>query len=445
MELDNYTYLSYDKNLDIKIINKNFIVIGIVVNIDDSLSNIELESKREEINIENIIQYTEKWSGRWVLIFKNFIIGDPLNSLNVFYGNKDQGKYFSNSLGLLYDLGFKVNCDTYEPSKVDSINWNIAPYTRLLGINLLLPFEIINIIDFQKIHHLRFLKCQNQPILKELECYLFKTYQNYSKLNYQIKLALTAGYDSRYLFAGLYTSAVKFKTIIFYYSNIKKSDYIIGKKISSNFKIIHQIIRHTIFGKFLSSYRRKKLIDAYDRGNCQEIDRKWFVQGLYNIKTDEIIFRGNIGTEVFQGNKNYLYYPKGDGTFNSIINSLKVKYPSIKKEQVDDLEKWWNYRITFIEKFDLDWRLIFWLDQRCCAWSGAINSVFDLSNYKAINPLNSDWALGWLYLYTNRGNVNNGYQVNLIDSLLPELNKYPYNPKRNSLLTSFKKLILKKY
>jgi len=73
--------------------------------------------------------------------------------------------------------------------------------------------------------------------------------------------------------------------------------------------------------------------------------------------------------------------------------------------------------------------LLFWLDQRCCAWAGAINSVFDLTGYHAVNPLNCDSLLEELYKYTNKGDIANGYQKVLIQYLKPELNNYPYNPK----------------
>jgi hypothetical protein len=152
---------------------------------------------------------------------------------------------------------------------------------------------------------------------------------------------------------------------------------------------------------------------------------------MYNYKptAESLLFRGNIGTEVFQGHKNYLYYPKGDGIFESVIAALRKKYPNLKEGQSKDLKYWWDYRAEFILNSNIDWRLLFWLDQRCCAWAGSINSIFDLTNYHAINPLNCDSILEQLYTYTNKGDIYNGYQKDLINELLPKLNDIPYNPK----------------
>jgi hypothetical protein len=45
-----------------------------------------------------------------------------------------------------------------------------------------------------------------------------------------------------------------------------------------------------------------------------------------------------------------------------------------------------------------------------------------------------------LYNYTNKGDIDNGYQKVLIQYLKPELNNYPYNPKtkRMGFLKRFK-------
>jgi hypothetical protein len=124
-----------------------------------------------------------------------------------------------------------------------------------------------------------------------------------------------------------------------------------------------------------------------------------------------------------------LYYSKGDGTIKSVINSLRTKYPNLNKKQSEDIVHWWDYRFNFIKESGIDWRLLFWLDQRCCSWAGAINSVFDLTAYNAVNPLNCDTVLEELYNYTNKGDIDNGYQKVLIQYLKPDLNNYPYNPK----------------
>ncbi len=439
--------LYYDTSLDIKIIKDNLIIIGTAVSLEETLGDLLFAFENNNSRLDDVIECTKRWSGRWVLIFKNWVIGDPLSSLNLFYGLLDQNKYISNSLGLLKRLGFDLNSKIYNPNSKDEINWSIAPFTRLRNINLLLPFEHIKYPGLEIIENLRFLNKNYETDFSEFERFVVENNLRYADLNLKINLALTAGYDSRFLMATLLKCGIEFSNLTFVDSSIKPADYKISKLISRLFNVRYRIIKSSKIGFMGKRYKRAKLLYDYDLGNCQEIDRKWLINGFYHHTSNrDFLFRGNIGTEVFQGNKNYLIYPKGDGTFVSCIGGLKKKYPKIQNTQIEDLENWWNYRSGFFKKHHLDWRLMFWLDQRCCSWAGAIHSVFDMSNFNAINPLNSDFALGWLYCYTNGGNVENGYQKNLIELLMPKLNDIPYNPKSSnkSLLRKLFLLVNKK-
>lgn len=425
--------IEYENNLDIKIISDEIILIGAVVYQEESITNLTKINSKDANLLEEIYECIKAWSGRWVLLYNDLIIGDPLNSLNIFYSKKDDNYILSNSLGVFQTLKYNRNENVYNPTSKDEINWNIAPKTRLQNVWLLLPFQIIDlnngIINFQ-----RFIRenQDNNVNLKDINNSVLNVLNLYSASNKQIYLTLTAGYDSRYLLAVMLKSVRKFKNLLFIDDRIKKADIIISSKISLTYGIEQLQIRKKslkILLKRIFCSKRKKLVDNFDCNNCQEIDRRWYINGMYDLNTDCYLFRGNIGTEVFQGHKNYLYYPKGDGSIDSAISSLQKKYPKLNNEQMIDLEYWWNFREDFIKDSGIDWRLLFWLDQRCCAWAGSINSIFDLTNLSSINPLNSDVILENLYNYTNKGDIENGYQRELINSLIPELNEYPYNPK----------------
>ena len=441
VSLKNNYKLNYFKDIDIEIINSNLIIIGIAVNKEQSIDILEQESQKDIQDLEKIYEAVERWSGRWILIIGKTIFSDPINSLNLFYGRLSEYNYISNSLGLLKKVGFSENQEIYNPNEKDEINWNISPFTRLNNVKILLPFEILDFSKFSIKEHLRFLRIKGTANIEELKNFIIQNNTSFQKLGLPINLALTAGYDSRFLFAGLLISKVAFNNITFVDSTIKIADYKVAQRISKANFVNYKIYKMKLANRLIKGRELRKLIDSFDLGNCQEKDRQWFINGMYNKSKPELIFRGNIGTEIFQGHKNYLYYPIGDGSFDGIINSLKIKYPGLNEFQIEDLKKWWECRNSFINNNDLDWRLIFWLDQRCCAWAGSINTVFDLSGFKAVNPLNSDWVLNWLSNYTNQGNIENGYQKILIENFRPDLNHFEYNPKNRKNL--FSRLVLR--
>lgn len=435
--LANGYVLDFDSNLSVKIITQDIIVLGAVTLTKDSKDKLLNLNPGESNILDFIYDIISDWSGRWVLIYHKLIIGDPLNSLNIFYSNLNNGVILSNSLGLFRSLRFNWNQQVYNPNGQDEINWNISPQTRLEHVYLLLPFQIFDLNHGVKTFQ-RFLKKGiNKKInIHEINKNVVVLLKRFTEFDKQIFLTLTAGYDSRYLFAGLLSSLVKFKNLIFIDKKIKKADIEVSKDLSNNFGVDQERNRINSLDvglrRFSKSFRKEQ-IDNFDCLNCQEIDREWYIKGLYNSKKESLLFRGNIGTEVFQGYKNYLYYPKGDGSIDSVIDSLRTKYPKLNNQQSADLAYWWESRSEFIHETNIDWRLLFWLDQRCCSWAGAINSVFDLTNYHAINPLNSDSILEQLYIFTNKGDIENGYQRHLIQDLIPELNNFPYNPKYKKL------------
>jgi len=433
LSLSNDYCLEYDENLSVTILNDNVIIIGLAVMDENSINRLCKQNPNDENILENIYSCVRDWSGRWILIFHKLIIGDPLNTLNVFYSTSDNKHLLSNSLGIFKELGYNWNREVFNPKARDEINWNISPKTRLDNVWLLLPFQIFDLSAGVTVFQ-RFIRLENNSLIgpNEINTSAIKILKQFSKFNKRIFLTLTAGYDSRYLFSVLLKTRENFSNILFVDNRIKKADVKISRILSKLFGITQRRIHGNSFSVmaswFTKSYRRK-WANAFDCNNCQEIDRLWYIQGMYESTTESLLFRGNIGTEVFQGHKNYLYYPKGDGTFESVIAALRKKYPNLKEEQSKDLKYWWDYRAEFILNSNIDWRLLFWLDQRCCAWAGSINSIFDLTNYHAINPLNCDSILEQLYTYTNKGDIHNGYQKDLINELLPKLNDIPYNPK----------------
>lgn len=445
--LSNGYFLDFDANLSVIIIGQDIIVLGVVTLAKDSRDKLLHLDPSDSKILDLIYGIVCDWSGRWILIFNNLIIGDPLNSLNLFYSNRNNGFLLANSLGIFRSLKYNRNNQVYNPTSRDEINWNISPQTRLEQVYLLLPFQIFDlnhgINTFQRFLKTRINRDINTQEINQNVVGLFKRYIEFDK---QIFLTLTAGYDSRYLFAGLLSSLVEFKNLIFIDKRIKKADIKISKELSQNFDIRQERkkICSLNFGlkRFSISFRNER-IDDFDCFNCQEIDREWYIKGLYNSKKESILLRGNIGTEVFQGYKNFLYYPKGDGSIKSVIDALRKKYPNLNNEQSIDIAYWWESRSEFIKETNIDWRLLFWLDQRCCSWAGAINSVFDLTNYHAINPLNSDTLLEQLYIFTNKGDIENGYQRHLIQDLNSELNNFPYNPKYKKVNFSKKNIINK--
>ncbi len=429
----NAFFIEYENDLEIKIISDKIVLLGIAVMPEESIINLTKINSKDANLLEEIYECIKTWSGRWVLIYNDLIIGDPLNSLNLFYSKENDKYLISNSLGVFNCLNYKKNENVYNPTSKDEINWTIAPKTRLQNVWLLLPFQIVDlnngIINFQ-----RFIRVSedNTVNLKDINNSVLKVLNLYNAANRQIYLTLTAGYDSRYLFAVMLKSIRKFKNLLFIDDRIKKADIVVSRKISLTYGIEQLQIKNKslkVLLRRIFSSKRKNLVDNFDSNNCQEIDRRWYINGMYDLKADCFLFRGNIGTEVFQGHKNYLYYPKGDGSIESAIRSLQKKYPNLNNEQKIDLAYWWNFREDFIRDSGIDWRLLFWLDQRCCAWAGSINSIFDLTNLRSINPLNCDLILENLYSYTNKGDIENGYQKELINSLIPELNEFPYNPK----------------
>lgn len=216
IEISDGVYFSYCETLPVKKgYDKSgniFLLIGIAVQVapkrDTPIKELEFVIKTPE-------EVYDSWAGRWILIYNNEIHLDFSALLGSYYTFVNEDLWISSSVSILKDLaGNKARVEV-DLSKY-RMNWIPLPFSRLSNVRTLLPSQILKIttgnIRARQLFPDYLVNQSEKEAMDNLDSYLKTAILNISKLNKNIWIPLSAGYDSRLLLAAAISANVPIKT-----------------------------------------------------------------------------------------------------------------------------------------------------------------------------------------------------------------------------------------
>ena len=184
------------------------------------------------------------------------------------------------------------------------------------------------------------------------------------------------------------------------------------------------------------SKEKEELYDYHTAGNIDDIDRKRFAHGQWDVfEKDDLIFRGG-AFEI--GRCIYWNYMNPNFNIENIIKGTDVHKTLIRKEEnglgydpesfhAKALSEWMEWvRQTPTE--GLDWRDRYYLEQRVAGWLSSIEQSLDLTDPERFYVVNCYDIMSLLLSIPVEKRRSAEYVIDLINKMFPGLPQFPFNP-----------------
>lgn len=428
---NNLNIVIHSSNHENLILSNNIIFFGECFDYENpSFTNKEIINKLEGLSLEEKIERVNKLTGFFILIFientNTYIFNDASGQLEAYISHVDDKFYVTAQPNFINDLSGNIVYHDDVPQYIIDKKINIFQKT---------PFKFIDKLisnfyyDVNNKKYIRFYPVSSLPIINnhtvaEKALNILENSLKSMALRKKINIAVTAGWDSRILFAASVKNA---ENVDYYVLNHNTED---GRQ---DVKIAKQITDH--FSKEL------KVID-YDLSLVNDIDKSkitvWKddekghkMSGLMNIYfSDQYLINGNI-SEVARNFYDPL--PKNISV-SDICYILGIKDGSYEKKAVNEWLKTTNKYIHLLDS-------IYW-EHKMPNWAGSSKSISNMYNI-VISPFNNRYLLN-LLLSTKRKDRDKYFHKiyeNILKIVDENLAKIPLNPtKKHAQISRMKKL-----
>ncbi|MCL7413411.1 MAG: hypothetical protein M8353_07320 [ANME-2 cluster archaeon] len=410
---------------------QKFLILGFPIQTDAERPDpkIEIENSKEPYVIQDVYQ---TWAGRWVLIGRDQLHVDSSGLLGCFYHTRQNTKgetelWVSSSIALLIELLALHEKPTYSIHHAVGIDWYPPPGTSMNSILKLLPSQILELKSGALLHR-RLLPdisrtLSYEDILDRLQDYLVTTLCRATRMYNRIWLPLTAGYDSRLLLATAKRAGLPVYTYTHIHPHMSESDRVLPPKLANAVGFSHSMIYGKEYRKDLDA-----IYDKHTGGLCVGQDKYYISHQYFNwSQKGDLILRGGC-FEI--GRCNYWYKFPGPGIISnvpgvdSILNGFKEE---VNPALFGALAEWIDWtRQT--QHQDLDWRDRFYLEQRLAGWLSFEEQSLDLIDAEKFYIANSHYYFAHVLRVPEEKRCFSQHQIDLIERMAPELNKFPFNP-----------------
>ncbi|MCS3868769.1 hypothetical protein J3D55_001685 [Chryseobacterium ginsenosidimutans] len=427
----NLNIVIHSSNRENLILHHDIIFFGECFDYENaSFTNKDIIEKLEGLSLEEKIEKVNKLTGFFIfLFFENnnmYVFNDASGQLETYISHFDDQLYISAQPNFINDLSGNNQYHEDVPQYIIDKKINIFHKTPFKYISKLISNFYYDVANKK---YIRFYPVSSLPLINnhtvaEKALHILENSIKSMSLRRRISVAVTAGWDSRILFAA---SVKNVKNIDYFVLNHNTED---GRQ---DVKIAQQITDH--FSKEL------KVID-YNLSSVNGIDNNkstvWKddekarkMSGLMNLHfPDQYLINGNI-SEVARNFYDPL--PKNISVSN-ICYILGIKDGSYEKNAVNEWLKTTNNHIHLLDS-------IYW-EHKMPNWAGSSKSISNMYNI-VISPFNNRYLLN-LLLSTKRKDRDKYFHKiyeNILKIVDENLAKIPLNPtKKHAQISRMKKL-----
>ena len=425
--------------------NKLIAIIGIAIDPfhpQDNEKEILNQLFKQSNNIFSLFEETTPLSGRWVILYQDinnsFLFTDPCGFRQVFYAWDDAERWCASQPELIrqkFDLNFGNDPDMLEFIHRSDFSSRESPWfgnrTIYQECFHLLPNHYL---DLKQCNQVRFYpstplpKLDSHQIIQEVSEILQGTFEALTR-RYELKMALTSGWDSRLLLAG----SKKYADRILYFTDKKgiitekHPDVRVAKNLAEEFGLRYKIMNSEIDppGWFIS------LLSNNVTG-ARILPKTRMIYEKY-INSEETVYINGNGGEIFRN-----YYDKACQQdleklgIEKIVQLMGYKdHPKFVLETLQDWAKGLKSNNSFgINLLDL----AYW-EHRLGNWGAQFPAEQDIAA-EEISPFNCRLLINLMLSAPRELRCAPDYYLitQIIHNLWPEIMTFPINPQRKTNL-----------
>ena len=374
-----------------------------------------------------------KAGGRWALVWP-VAKQSAMALLSLYWAGSGDELVVSSSSSLLAQIVGATRTDLrvsdYRP------NWISAPSSGYEGVRRLIRDQMIDMrsgeVAADPSNQLRPSGDSIDERAATLEQSLRSQLRQASRLG-NLKLALTAGYDSRTLFAAALAENLEFET----YTQSENSPE--GGDITTAAALSKQAgVRHHAIGPGTVNRSAAELWDAQTGGAVRDADRRFLRRGMFDLfDQDEILIRGGmfeIGAEPWESlfpGVNSPEFPESQD-FERLVSRAYRLLPLSKSFVLPALQEWRSYRLTIPSS--IGWRDHLYTDQRGSGWLGGIEQGLGLLEPRSLQLADTSEVIDMMTWEPEDPDHASGREIQkralaLMDESLLNV---PFNPSKSS-------------
>lgn len=347
-------------------------------------------------SFENVLSYTDKYSGRWALIWKDKagikIMNDACGARQVYFYSGENGVWCGSQPAILaYELGLEtddnpelirfINSKEYRTTNFD---W-YGDETVYKNIRHLLPNHYLDMNSLETRRFWPNAALNNLEIadaVKEASHILEGTLKSVANRFDKVMLSVTAGYDSRMVLAASKTVKDKIKYFFCMDDHNQKSiDYKVSSQLLTSLGLKQEIItKIPMDAEFLEIYNQNVTLASKE-------PFKEFIYSFYKDYSDYIHVSGVCG----EITRNFWYYNYDKGvSLEELISVSKYRGLTYMEKSIS---KWFEDAESVKNRINL-YDLYFWENisgnwgaKSCAEQDIAIEEVWPYNNRKLMTAL----------------------------------------------------------
>lgn len=382
-----------------------------------------------ESHTNEMVRLYESWAGRWALVGDGRVHPDAGSMLGIYHGKDGDGRtWASSSAALLADqLNFKVN-DRAALRYERGISWHPLPSSGLAGISCLLPSQVLNmrsgLVEPRELLPAPRNDADADEMIDAVSAAFKECLRRLAALNEPIWMSLSAGGDSRVVFAAAMAAKLPVKAFTRISTRMSVADYLLPPKLAESVGCDHQYIRPPGADPSRAALAMKHTANQVSLGDAQPLIER-HRDDLTGI---------TLGGQCFGVGK--LWLRRGThGHYENdhdLIRAIIVAHgESMDSPKIAALTDWLNWmKKTPVE--GLDWRDRFYIEQRTAGWQSVKEQLYDVQPHERFFPINCARTYGLLLSVPERRRKGFAHHFEIVRRLAPTLADSPLNPRGSS-------------
>jgi hypothetical protein len=400
---------------------------------------------RLDASTDRVRTLVRNWSGRWLLLSANAIICDAAALLGVFYVGAGADFFASSSSALVGAHCQNDLLDTRIPGW-HGLDWFPPPLTKYRNVYKLLPDQTLDPAT-GKVSFFDRLRSSTNCVQKSLDEMVESTRVGLISAVRaltagasagRITLPLTAGLDSRTTLALLVHAGLDFDVCTFLHSRISRADVELPPLLAARFGIRHEFIQSAAPDTFKAA-----VFDEHTDDSVHGADRESFVAGCFHHLSGR---RWYLRSGCWELGRRYFHRKLPESDLSAVVSNPKRLAHAFNTyvnvgASAQGIGEWARWRLA--SPVDVDWRDLFYRDQRLGGWLSAIEQSLDLTDPTSLHLVNCDFFYEMLLAASAAVPEPAALQHALIGRCCPALSEYPVNPDRGGWIEKLNGVLAK--
>ena len=361
-------------------------------------------------------------AGRFAILNWPYVQTDAAGLMSLYYGGSALRPFVTSSPALAAHLAEADPLPIELKWKV-GLNWIPSPGSRVAGVARLMRDQMLDIPHVAVEFFPREVVPSDsaEQAAHMLSSGLLHVLRQVEEAHDKVYLALTAGLDSRTLFAALLAADVKFEAITQRFPGVDTGDLRIPAELCRYAGIPHKVVRMD-----RPDEKAMAALRIHTAASSEGADGSYLIPGnSYGfLEKDTALLRGGcfeVGRRFYQRRLGELELAGATG------EQLLSKFgPEANEDMAGFLDRWLAWRRSHRDGLDLTDS--FYLDQRLGGWLSAVEQGLDVLPGNSIQPVNCERFFAALTAPEAEERYAGVLQQNIIRSFDRNLLKFPINP-----------------